>query len=244
MRCWIIAAGFLVLISIFAGWREWHWRALDAESTHREFADRQAIAEKVSEKQSLQQKIEQWQSDHRALQETLENEQARIEHRDTLVNMWQSRFRSMETSASELQQGRDQLAEELRNERSERIVERRRHQEQTAGQTAELESELALCRSAWQQTSERLQSYPFQHQKIALHAVAGNGRAFAIERQSIADLPQNRRLLVFRGQQFMGTAHRAEYSPTHWLLHFSPDRTLRDPLKKGDFLSIVWTSES
>jgi len=50
-------------------------------------------------------------------------------------------------------------------------------------------------------------------------------------------------LLIFRDQQFIGTAQKAEQSPTHWLLHFLPDQTLRDALVKGDFLSIVWTTE-
>ena len=244
MRCWIISAVFLVLISIFAGWREWYWRGLDAESIQREFASRQAIADKVAEKQSIQQEMAQLQSDLHALKEALESEQARIEHRDTLVEMWQSRFHTVESSARKLEHERNQLEEELRSERGERIAERRRHREQIAEQTAELESELALSRSALHQAKERLQNYPLHHRKISLQAVASSGRAFAIERQAIADLPQNHRLLIFRGQQFIGTAHRAEHSPTHWLLHFSPDRTLRDALEKGDFLSIVWTSES
>lgn len=244
MRCWIFSAVFIVFVSVFAGWREWHWRALDKESAQREFSYRQAIAEKAADRQIIEQDIQALRSDQRALNEALENEQARIAHRDTLVEMWQSRFRTAEATTEQLQQERDHLEEALRHERGERIAERRRQREQIHQQTAELESELALSRNALIQLQQQIQNYPFRHREIALQAVAGSGLAFAIERQSIADLPQGSRLLIFRGHEFIGTAQRAEQSPTHWLLHFSPDRTLRVALEKGDFLSIVWTTDS
>jgi hypothetical protein len=243
MRCWILPAILIITFSILAGWREWHWRALDAEAKQWEFAMRQAKADRIAESNATRGELDQLRLDHRALQDALESEQVRIEHRDTLVEMWQSRFRTVETSHDELQKKRNQLEGELRNERAQRITERRRQREQLAEQTAALESELALSRSALQSANERLQSYPFYHQKIALLAVAGNGRAFVIERQTVSNLPPNRRLLIFRDQQFIGTAQKAEQSPTHWLLHFLPDQTLRDALVKGDFLSIVWTTE-